>query len=97
MLKGKFVIDTLVSKLDNRNDKRLLYSDDLTVASSDKLFNVCFQKLFDTIINNNNAQSYNDINNNDAEINIVSTNFGNIKFTTMYDKIKLYFNLNRNE
>ena len=32
LLKAKFVIDTLVSKLDNREDRRLLYSDDLTVA-----------------------------------------------------------------
>ena len=37
LLKAKFVIDTLVLKLDNREDRRLLYSDDLTVAISDNL------------------------------------------------------------
>ena len=90
LIKAKFVIDTLVLKLDNREDRRLLYSDDLTVAVCDNLFNVYFQKLFDTLINNDLSSD-----NVDAEISIATTNFKSIKFTTMYDKIKLY-NLNQN-
>ena len=55
---------------------------------------MCFQKLFDTLIKN-------DLSNDnvvDAEINIATTSFRSIKFTTMYDEIKLYNqNQNNNE
>lgn len=101
--KAKFVIDYLVSLLDNNEgNKRILYGTNLTVSISDSLFNQSFQKLFNVLFNYNN-NNHDDVNNAEDDytvnndINIACTNFGSLKFTTIYDKIKQYLHRINND